>query len=572
MMAEVSDQAVAQGEALWKMTSGGITAIEASIIRSAETHDKAMSTRHKETQSNFSSVGESIATLATSVSKMADNLARLQSQCSSHGFQHQLRKSKSEASGPDSHRDDRVSTQSHEAGTSDRRRAEEQTGPLSPSTPATLASVNGRNFRQKTANAMYCCDAVSGIDEAFTDLLGPGLNRTVQCLYCWDLFEDANPRSLGKHLVEAHAFGQCDLEESYPTWNSFLNHLRWFHNAEYSQTEPPVKKRLFIAKRRHGYYEATKSTDLYPKVHQVDKTTEDICIETKLAMLLAEVQLYNSPTSSFKPRDRLELANGLRRLEERAFAEDTRDLVPMLCEAACLEEELIVQCDRTLPYNWSMFSLYEHFASGALGFGLERSSPGRTGRHQSRWLCIEPRHRRDTTTMLRQCKYCLGGTVYNSKGSALRHLKSNHPTVIDDGGTGSWIDTYPQPLSYRDVAPLANHTGSGSFAERFDLWMMGMFFESDYLRTLLRSGAVFDRGGPVRDSDSRRRPLQFSIPAHIQDVAWTLHFNDKFQSIAHFESYPEKSQCSQSERAVDGRESVGSDFNDFKLQTFLGLV
>ena len=550
---QVSEQAAAQGDELWNLAAEGFTAIEASISRSVDTQEKSMSVRHKETQSNISSVGESIATLATSVSKLAEKVARMESHCSSPGFPHApLRRSRSNASVPDMRRGDQPGTPSRVISTSQLRRTKEESRLPSPATPA---SADNPRIQLAKVKPLFCCDALSGIDDAFREMPQTEAGRTVQCLYCEDVFEDTNPRALGRHLVDAHAFGKCNLDEAYTGWQRFANHLEHFHNTVLSSNELSRMKRRFIA-RHCNYQQASKKLTSSAKPTPTEKNTDHVLIELRLSMILAELRVYSPPTARpFKACDALNLAHGLRRLDGRAFTDSASQhaLAARLCEAACLEEELIVACDRPLAYNWSMFNLYEHLASGTLDLGLVAHSQPR--RQQACWwVCVEPRDYTGAT--LGTCKDCLRGTAYGSRDSAVRHLESYHPHAVKDGRT-CWVNSFPRPLHYRDICYPTEQSW-----ELLDSWMLGVFFESDYLRTLLRSGVIFETGGPSPGGFEGCRRLQFDIPLRARDnTSWALDIGERFHAGPHVVAPRDRSHSNHSKRAVDGKEELETEID-----------
>ena len=72
----------------------------------------------------------------------------------------------------------------------------------------------------------WCCDALPGIEAAFeTRFDGYG------CCYCGSSLgkEEITWYDRGKHLVEAHNFGRCNLFFAYRTGDQFMQHMRDCH-------------------------------------------------------------------------------------------------------------------------------------------------------------------------------------------------------------------------------------------------------------------------------------------------------------------------------------------------------
>jgi hypothetical protein len=79
----------------------------------------------------------------------------------------------------------------------------------------------------------FSCGALLGIEQAF---ISDG--SRVRCIYCNENFytkpvpdPDFRWRKRARHLVDVHAFNECDLEICYETSDAFFMHLLAFHSA-----------------------------------------------------------------------------------------------------------------------------------------------------------------------------------------------------------------------------------------------------------------------------------------------------------------------------------------------------
>jgi hypothetical protein len=77
----------------------------------------------------------------------------------------------------------------------------------------------------------WCCDALSGIDDAFEEK-NDGDEFCVFCNVKYDSQSSINSCDKGRHLVEQHAFGCCNLDLSYNSWEELEEHLVEFHELK----------------------------------------------------------------------------------------------------------------------------------------------------------------------------------------------------------------------------------------------------------------------------------------------------------------------------------------------------
>lgn len=133
----------------------------------------------------------------------------------------------------------------------------------------------------------WCCDAISGIDDAFIQI-----GCDYRCIYCNARYNRSGPLYLssherGKHLTDAHSFGECNLMTTYQSWEDLLVHLSTFHamknESVWDTSRFRRKKRppLRLRGQDQGF------TDDPPSVVS-ERSNEGKIIEASLRIALAE--------------------------------------------------------------------------------------------------------------------------------------------------------------------------------------------------------------------------------------------------------------------------------------------
>lgn len=98
--------------------------------------------------------------------------------------------------------------------------------------PLTVGSIGTQALDVVSPGASeWCCDALSGIESAFSDFNEPSQESEAECLFCGEVFDGENMswRIRGKHLADMHYIGKCNLLLPYQTWDQFKQHLIEFH-------------------------------------------------------------------------------------------------------------------------------------------------------------------------------------------------------------------------------------------------------------------------------------------------------------------------------------------------------
>lgn len=159
------------GETFSEIIGSQLRPLETSI----EDHFDQMSSNHSESQQSVQSLSHSISSLASQVSQLLEN-----------------------ASLSDPNREN------------------------SPKVP------EGTNTKPPESEYEWCCDAISGIDDAFDDKA-----YIHHCKYCSKQFFEfgrVSSQQRGKHLADCHAFGNCNLVITYQCWDDLKSHLIAFHS------------------------------------------------------------------------------------------------------------------------------------------------------------------------------------------------------------------------------------------------------------------------------------------------------------------------------------------------------
>ena len=418
--------------------------------------------------------------------------------------------------------------------------------------------------------AKYCCDRITGIDDAFRIDEIPGLERRMQCLYCWQYFEDLDPRTLGKHLVTSHRFGQCDADAGYANWKGFRAHLVEFHAAAYSEQESHRARKPFEIKKVPNSYQVLEGVGRPPLTTEL--SNPEPLIEAKLLMLLTTAGHFKPRVGTpSKAQGRLEIAQSLERLEKATNGAEQEPL-ELLCSAAFTEEDLVVHCDERLPYNWSEFNHdYIPGAQSNLAATARQTKQDRNGKY---WMCLGPNTPDYVSydmgvTTVDPCKSCSSGKIYSSWETAIHHYNVHQAREEDHAAMRKRykIVGFPRPLSCWELLPEVY--GSGTFQDRLNWWFSGVFVESDYTRTLLRSGAIFETGHapPVSDSFSTNpgSPL-FNLAPKRETTGWISHIDIVFQPT-NFPWVNPDAEATGSDGAIDSRDSIRNEENSLYAES-----
>ena len=104
----------------------------------------------------------------------------------------------------------------------------------------------------------WSCELLPGIEAAFA------ASGTI-CLYCGDEFDDnsADWSIKGRHLVDEHRYGECNVLLSYDSEEKFAQHIQQFHHCCLDYDNFLSKKFLishFQYGQKKGFHRGTKST------------------------------------------------------------------------------------------------------------------------------------------------------------------------------------------------------------------------------------------------------------------------------------------------------------------------
>ena len=105
------------------------------------------------------------------------------------------------------------------------------------------------------ARAQWSCDFLPGIEDAFS-----ASGR--KCLYCGDKFDDDSTEwfNKGRHLVDEHRYGDCNLLISYDSEELFHRHIQEFHECSNYLSRDFLDKHHQNGRER-GFHRGLRSKD-----------------------------------------------------------------------------------------------------------------------------------------------------------------------------------------------------------------------------------------------------------------------------------------------------------------------
>lgn len=105
------------------------------------------------------------------------------------------------------------------------------------------------------AQSQWSCDFLSGIEDAFSA-------SGCICLYCGDEFDDDSTEwsIKGRHLVDEHRYGDCNLLISYDSEEVFYRHIQEFHECSNYLSNDFLDKHHQNGRER-GFHRGLRSKD-----------------------------------------------------------------------------------------------------------------------------------------------------------------------------------------------------------------------------------------------------------------------------------------------------------------------
>jgi len=179
----------------------------------------------------------------------------------------------------------------------------------------------------------WCCDALSGIDDGFVED-GDHHDRCIFCSFTNFRGGLDSSHEKGRHLVETHSFGKCNLMITYSTWEALDMHLLYFHNSRLYESrvgEPPLLIRFRRKERVRPFFRDVENDSDHPS-NIIERATEGLIIKDRLRIALNE--LYSDESCKCRPYAQIPLLRSDFRMEE-PFPNQRYKI-------ACLLEELIV--------------------------------------------------------------------------------------------------------------------------------------------------------------------------------------------------------------------------------------
>ncbi|KAJ3479522.1 hypothetical protein NLG97_g8299 [Lecanicillium saksenae] len=353
---------------------------------------------------------------------------------------------------------------------------------------------------------IWCCGNVLGIDQLYTD--------TMRCLFCDVSKKDkyangyfVDTVAFGRHLVEDHCFGSCNMDETFTSLGQFASHILSYHcNSKSSPWSDPWMSdslKCFLSKSKKASPSATRPRSpegvrQEPMVNEQAASTK-MLLQTEICCLLQNQGLWAATKGPHldsirhRPRGREdfqdnadmdEIMTALRTLESSTETEATKTLYRI----ACLIEEITVsELSQRLSHrsyqsadhvSVSCPAALEQFTTCSAGGEPPASF---TYGHFVTQPILEPK----------QCRGCVLNAkmmvAYTDLSDLKMHLQMEH--AIHDN---VWIEEIlrdkvrkiPLQLS---PAWFPRFPSDGSLANRVDRWMLHCFLASPNWRILMRT-------------------------------------------------------------------------------------
>jgi hypothetical protein len=165
-----------------------------------------------------------------------------------------------------------------------------------------------------------CCDALSGIDDAFQVYkLGKQVVQNT-CVYCGTIFSLEGGSDLayrrGRHLTDPHSFGSCNLAVTYESWEELKAHLCAYHNLK-EQNAMDIRR---FERKRRPLISLSRSEDERNSVQtstKEEQPNEHMIHQARLELLLRQSFDEKIPTFRFPLEICISIA--FQYLDEAAF-------------------------------------------------------------------------------------------------------------------------------------------------------------------------------------------------------------------------------------------------------------
>jgi hypothetical protein len=218
--------------------------------------------------------------------------------------------------------------------------------------PVDLNATTSGTAQGKSHQTEWCCDALSGIDDAFEDD-----DWGHRCIFCAQRFiendraERQSNLSLsyvrGKHLTDVHFFGTCNLSLTYKTLEEFEVHLDEYHHTSMNDWTSSMVGRFRKQKDLHRPFRGDSPTQGHPLIKE-QPSTLSIILDARLRALLDEIGIsWLNRTEALKSFYTYPT-------ERRSFnwLDDMQRLQKLYYDFFCIEEEFLVSGNVFLGTWW----------------------------------------------------------------------------------------------------------------------------------------------------------------------------------------------------------------------------
>uniref|UniRef100_L2FD89 Uncharacterized protein n=1 Tax=Colletotrichum fructicola (strain Nara gc5) TaxID=1213859 RepID=L2FD89_COLFN len=424
-------------------------------------------------------------------------------------------------------------------------------------------------FPRASPQGHWSCGALIGIDQAFARVYK---NFSVRCLFCDKPFHKNDFLSRARHLVDRHNFSGCDQSILYTNTEELKDHLEMEHSASRGALDSESFDLSLFATNGSVWVDSRYAL-LVGKPETADIPTTHVLLNSQLRTLSSETPyLADDRSGSAKDHTSRPVAGtkAINRVME-ALAKDvfspyvsSQRLPSILYEAANLEQELIIQCNRPLPRRWATVPDCLLKASSPSQLHAMRSPETKAALRSSLHHLFWPvRPGLELKRYSQTCHEC--SNEANTYGLCKRHQEEALGGMYPRS-TWNW---YSLDHTLKVSAIFLRLKKWTTTMERVDLWMLDVLHKSDHLLAMFRCSAfrevpIGSSAGWASSNPSSGHDHQFWGQQWKSDLLGAF---DNNSDPHHFHLSGE-----QSDGAVDSRDGDFEFFIPLRLKTELAEV
>lgn len=343
----------------------------------------------------------------------------------------------------------------------------------------------------------WSCANVLGIDQLATE--------KACCLFCELAKKDqytgalfVDTVSFGRHLVEEHYFGSCDLDNTFTSARAFATHVLIFHcgthrngASHWADAWVIEKLNIFISHGRTASPDTSARSLNQGQVITEQKPSTRAWVQTHIRSILQIQGLWpvnkdpdkvplakDKTTDDEKESADLEgIMTALQRLETSTDAQSTETLFKIAC---LLEEATVFEfSEKATMRN------YETVEHNDMALAASQEFIGKVSPFEEGYFIVRPV---EPSTDCRSCKLSANMAVhYKSTVDITRHLRVEHG-ILDDDRIGAilreHVKTVPLRVSWIWFPRILPDE---PYLSQIDRWMLHCFLSSPNWRILCRA-------------------------------------------------------------------------------------